>query len=140
MLRIFRTEDGAQVFDESGKEVLRDELEFDLISPDSPTWEQRLELLGKQDSLTVERGQILKFQERLDHARERVDEGKITKDELDDLGSELADATPASVKRYMSGFDTADNAPAAKTAFAIKANPVTSTHPTNPQNAPHTQL
>lgn len=38
--RVFKTEDGAQVFDEFGEEVTRDKLDFDLISPNSPTFEQ----------------------------------------------------------------------------------------------------
>lgn len=50
--RVFKTEDGTQVFDEFANEVTCDELDFDLISPDSPTWEQRLELLGKPSHLT----------------------------------------------------------------------------------------
>lgn len=38
--RVFRTEDGTQVFDEFGQEVSRGELNPDLIRADQPTWER----------------------------------------------------------------------------------------------------
>ena len=138
--RVFRTEDGTQVFDEFGKEVTRDNLEFDRITPDMPTWEAFSEGVEHLDKLETERGQILEFQEKVDAARERVADGKITKDELDDLGSELSDATPASVKKHMSGFDTSDNAPAVKTAFTANAKPVIPENPVSPSNDRHLQL
>ena len=123
--RVFKTADGTQVFDEFGKEITPDELDFDLIRPDQPTWESFSERKAQQQQLEVQRKQILEFQERVDKARERVDEGKITKSELDDLDAELADAVPPSVKAHMPGFDTTENAPVARTAFAANANPVT---------------
>lgn len=138
--RVFKTEDGTQVFDESGKEISRDELEFDRITPDMPTWEAFSEGVERLDNLETERGQILEFQEKVDAARERVADGKITKEELDDLGSELSNATPASVKRHMPGFDAADNAPAAKAAFTANANPTIPVNPVSPSNDPHLQL
>lgn len=138
--RVFRTEDGTQVFDEFGKEVTHGELDFDQITPDMPTWEAFSEGVERLNKLETERGQILEFQEKLDAARESVADGKFTKEELDDLGSELSDATPASVKRHISGFDTADNAPAAKTAFTATANPTIPTTPVTPSRDSHIQL
>jgi len=117
--RVFKTEDGTQVFDEFANEVKRDELDFDLISPGSPTWEQRLELLGKRDQLTSEREQILEFQEKLDHAREQVVDSKISISELDDLDAELADAMPPSVKAHLSESAAAAKAPNIKSAFTV---------------------
>jgi len=134
--RVFKTEDGTQVFDEKGTEVTRDELDFDLISPSAPTWEQRLELLGKRNQLTTERKQILEFQEKVDQAREKVADGKISSDELDELDAELSDATPVSVKKYLKGAPTVENAPNAKATIAAIANPASIVPTTAPEKAP----
>jgi len=120
--RVFRTEDGTQVFDEFDKEVTRDELDFGLIPSGSPTREQIQELNGKRDQLTTERKQILEFQEKVDSAREKVADGKMTKDDLDALDAELADAVPASVRAHLpEGMNPVANAPDLKTEFASPA-------------------
>ncbi len=130
--RVFKTEDGTQVFDEQGTEVTRDELDFDLISPSAPTWEQRMELLGKRDQLTTERKQILEF----DKARENVAEGKISSDELDELDSELSEAAPPLVKKQMPGYSAADSTPNAKATFTAIANPTGIVPTATPEQAP----
>lgn len=128
--RVFLTKDGTQAFDEDGNEVSPDELDFNLIGPEKPTWEsysgardERDALRAEQERLEAERQEILDFQEKVDAARDRLDEGDITKDELDALDSELADAMPPSVRKQTPGFDTAENAPDLKTDFTAPANP-----------------
>jgi len=122
--RVFLTEDQTQAFDENGTEVTRDEFDFGLVPKNSPTWKTIMRARSEKDTLladykaaNVEREQILEFQEKVDAARERVADGKMSNDELDDLGGELSEATPASVKKHTPGFSTADNAPKAKAAF-----------------------
>ncbi len=132
--RVFKTEDGSQVFDENGKEVTQDELDFSAIDPNNPTWESYKPVHDEKTRILQEREQIHAFQEKVDAARERVADGEISKPDLDDLDAELADAMPPSVKTHVSGFDTAGNAAAAKTAFTANANPETPTNPVAPTN------
>lgn len=129
--RVFLTKDGTKVYDENGVEVSPDELDFNLIGPNRRKWESYTELQEERNSLgdeyerlKQERQKILEFQEKTDAARERVAEGGLTKDELDDLDKELADAVPPSVKKHMPGFDTTDNAPDLKSSFTtpVKLN------------------
>ena len=123
--RVFLTEDRKQAFDEHGSEVSPDELDFDLIGSESPSWESVSGAFNERDSfrqelnrLEAERQEIYDFQEKLDGANARLGEGEITKDELDDLDKELMDGMPLSIRKQIPGFDTADNAPGAKTVFA----------------------
>lgn len=138
--RVFRTEDGSQAFDESGKEVTRDELDFAAIDPSSPTWENYQPIFIEQNRLVAERKGILEFQEKVDSARDKIAEGDISKADLDGLDADLAESMPPSVKAHVPGFDTADNAPVAKTAFKATANPVIPVSPTSPTTEPHLQL
>jgi len=135
--RVFKTEDGAQVFDEFANEVTHEELDFDLITSDMPTWEAFSKDKELQESLVAERKQILKFQEKVDHVRDQVADDKITTKELDNLDAELSDAMPPSVKAHLPGFSEAGNAPNAKSAFATNAGPaVTANISVNSTSAP----
>lgn len=88
--RVFKTEDGSQVFDEFGEEVMPDELDLDLIGPDKPTWEavQPDFSLGKE--LEAERDMIIDYQSKLDTAREQTADGRISEADLEDLDAELS--------------------------------------------------
>lgn len=98
--RVFRTEDGTQVFDEHGTEVGQDEIDPMMIGDDRPSWEAYSEGLEQEVALTAERSQILEFQEEVDAARERVDGGEITEAELAELDAELLEMMPDAVRRH----------------------------------------
>jgi len=141
--RVFLTEDQTQAFDESGTEVTSDEFDFGLVPKSNPTWETIMKARSEKDTLledykaaNMERKNILAFQEKVDAARERVADGEISKDELDDLGAELSEATPASVKKHTPGFSAADSALAIKAAFAANANPAVIVSSATPEQAP----
>lgn len=141
--RVFLTKDRTQAFDEHGTEITHDELDFGLVPKSNPTWESRSGAVVEQDKLlseykdvSIERQEILKFQEKADTARERVADGKITKSELDDLDTDLSDAMPPSVKSHLPGYDTAENAPNAKSAFTAHANSTDIAPIAIPQQAP----
>ncbi len=141
--RVFLTEDQTQAFDENGTEVTRDEFDFGLVPKNSPTWETIMRARSGKDTLladykatNIERKQILEFQEKVDAARERVADGEISNDELDDLGADLSEATPASVKKHVSGFSSADYAPNAKSAFSASTNPANIGPAAAPEQAP----
>ena len=116
--RVFKTEDGLQVFDEHGAELSSDVIEPIEISDHKPSWEKYNGELESREQLKTERSNILDFQDEVDAARERVSEGKISKSELDDLDAELADAMPVSVKAHVPGLDQGENVTDLKSDFS----------------------
>ncbi len=99
--RVFRTENGEQVFDEHGTEVGPEELDPDVIDPTAPTWEAFSEAVEEEAKLTAERSDILEFQEKVDAARERVDGDEISEADLAELDADLLDAMPDSVRQHV---------------------------------------
>ena len=53
----------------------------------------------------TQREDILKFQKKLDDARERSNGDDFTKDELDKLGAELEGSLPDAVARQMPAYE-----------------------------------
>ncbi len=141
--RAFLTEDGTQAFDENGTEITRDELDFSLVPANNPTWESMSNAFSEQDGLLadynkakIERAQIHEFQEKVDQVSEKLADGTTTKDDVDNFGAELSDATPASVKKHMKGHSAIDNAPNAKGTFTANANPASIVPTVAPEQAP----
>lgn len=97
--RVFKTEDGARVFDEHGQEVK--DFNPDEIEDWRPRWEVLQELRQSQQDLTDERDQLHEYQNLLDETRERLDDEGLTKDELDELEKRLEDNMPDAVKRKL---------------------------------------
>lgn len=103
--RVFKTRDGERVFDEHGSQLPHGVIQPDEIRNDAPKWEDLQEVRAERDQLRIERKEILEFQEKLDHARERSDAKDLTQDELGDFDADLADSAPASVAKHMPGFE-----------------------------------
>ncbi|MBM1624815.1 hypothetical protein JQV18_06110 [Sulfitobacter mediterraneus] len=97
--RVFKTEDGTQVFDEHGVEVGSDELDPSLIGNERPKWEAFSADKTTELGLINERTEILEFQEKVDAARERVD-SEISEDDLTELDADLLEAMPDSVRAH----------------------------------------
>ncbi len=87
--RVFRTEDGMRLFDEHGVEISAEVISANEIRDDTPAWESFQELGAEQDRLLLERRDIIEYQEKLDHVRERVNDTDVTPDELDALEREM---------------------------------------------------
>lgn len=119
--RVFRTEDGTQVFDEFGAEVGRDEIDPALIGDEFPTWESYAPLLAENNRLTAEREQLLDYQERLDEARDQIDGGKISEADLEELDAELAEFMPPTVRQNVPGMAMPEPAPQLSQSFAKSA-------------------
>ncbi|MCE8006407.1 hypothetical protein [Aestuariivita sp.] len=96
--RVFRTEDGGQVFDEFGQEVGAMEIDPMMIPDTAPTWETYSVPFNEEIRLQAERTQILEYQQQLDDAREALESGDITKAELEDLQTSLAEDMPDAVR------------------------------------------
>lgn len=112
--KVFKTEDGKRVFDESGQEVK--DFDADQIEEWRPRWERYHAETERLDALVKERQQLHDYQTELDEARERTGEDGLTKDELDDIQRRLNDDMPDAVRRHLS----ADHVPALNTATLDK--------------------
>lgn len=98
---VFKTEDGSRVFDISGAELSPEEIMPEEISSQAPTWEQWTTALQEKHQLTEERTELLEFQDKLDTARERLDEGTLTADELHGMDAELSELMPERVRKLV---------------------------------------
>ncbi len=103
--RVFKTRDGERVFDEHGSQLPHAVIHPDEIRNDAPKWEDLQDVRAERDQLRIERKEILEFQDKLDHARERSDANTLTQEEMGDLDADLADSAPASVAKHMPGFE-----------------------------------
>ena len=88
--RVFRTEDGTQVFDEFGQEVVREDINPETIPDTAPQWEVFNTLRIQGAALELERQELLAYQDRLDAARDTIAEGNITEADLEALETSLA--------------------------------------------------
>lgn len=92
--KVFKTMDGKRVFDETGTEMRPDEIKPEQIDDRKPRWETFQAAKTEELRLGQERADLHEYQGKLDTARERLDDPKLTKNELDALDKELADTIP----------------------------------------------
>jgi hypothetical protein len=112
--RLFKTEDGKQVFDENGIELKADSFDPDLISGAHPTWNAWKAQLEAKGHLEQDRAKLLEFQTKVDKARQESGKDGISKKELDGFGAALEKDMPDIVKQKLGlGDDT--RAPASPT-------------------------
>ncbi len=69
------------------------------------------------------RDKIHEFDDLKNRHHEELAQSGITEDRLNEMDAELLDAMPPAVKAHVPGFDSVDNAPAAKTAFTANGAP-----------------
>lgn len=105
--RVFKTEDGTQVFDEFGEEVSPEELDPDLIGPERPTHEAFLAEVNGLKDLEAERADLLEYQDKLDAAREQIADGDISEADLEALDAELLEMMPETVRSH-AGLEVAE--------------------------------
>ncbi len=99
--RVFRTQDGTQVFDEFGQQVSREEIHPDVIPDSAPFWEEYSPIYSNKNRLSAERQNLLAYQDRLDAARDTIAEGNITEADLDALQTSLANDMPDPIRRLL---------------------------------------
>ncbi len=112
--RVFKTEDGTQVFDEDGAEISVDELDPLLIGDDRPTWEAYSADNVIKNDLTAQRIEIIEFQDKADAAREQIADGEISEADLAELDADLLDAMPDAVRGHVAGLDPREPAASLK--------------------------
>lgn len=96
--RVFKTEDGTAVFDETGMAVDAVTIAPDLIRNDRPTWESYKPVLEARERLQNERNQLHVYQAKLDGARERLDAGTVSHKEFEQLKLTLKEDMPDAVR------------------------------------------
>jgi DNA-directed RNA polymerase beta' subunit len=99
--RVFKTEDGMRVFDEFGVEIGRDIIDPAAIRDDQQRWEPFAAETEFFDGLQREQAEILTYQAKLDEARERLDAGKMTREEHDRFREDLKAEMPDAVRRQI---------------------------------------
>ncbi len=114
--RVFRSADGERVFDEFGNDVT-DQISPDEIDPSRPTWNEFAAGLERQRILEQERTDLLAFQAQVDEARQRLDSGTLTQQDLDRMRADLEADMPEAVRRQLAPEEP-DQAPPETTAPA----------------------
>ena len=117
--RVFKSEDGTQVFDEHGNELGPDEIDADAIEDWRPRYEAYAGAVEEERVLLEERQELLDFQERVDEIRGRLDEDGITHDELRELEAELQDTMPVAVQRKLPAEFVAQSEPATQPGIEL---------------------
>lgn len=102
--RVFKTEDGTQVFDENGVELDADTITPDIIADSYQRWEPYWAEKTHFMALERQRTEILEYQEKLDAAQERLDSGKMTRKEFEELREELKTDMPETVRAQIPGM------------------------------------
>ena len=103
--KVFKTRDGDKVFDSEGNEI-----DAEIVSPESipdhkprfeDYWEQRIQL----EALEKEQADLLELEQKLDELDERIANGSLTAEELDELGSELPASMPEKLLGRQAGLE-----------------------------------
>ena len=97
--RVFKTLDGTRVFDEHGEELSPDQIDPAAIPDYKKAFEPYWSDVQQRRGLEAERIDLHRFQQKLDDARNRLDDADLTDDALDDLERDIDAAMPKRVRR-----------------------------------------
>lgn len=101
--RVFKSEDGAKVFDEFGKEVSSELIVPEQIEDAKERFEPYWAKVTKAQELTEERQELHDFQTKLDETREKANKEGVTEDELEKLKADIDAAAPQRVRDLVAG-------------------------------------
>ncbi len=102
--RVFKTRDGQSVYDEFGAKLSDEVVHPGSISDQLPPWEDLLDAKSERKKILLEREEIHEFQDKLDHARETADSDELTKDEFEELETDIEASIPQAVAKQMPGY------------------------------------
>lgn len=103
--RVFKSEDGKRVYDEEGQLVSPDIIHPDEIEDFRPKAEDYLGVLDDINKHKDIEQKLHDYQDKLDAAQERLENGEISQKELDDLRKSLQDEMPIEVRRKLPDYD-----------------------------------
>lgn len=104
--RVFRSEDGTWVIDETGALVEVDELDPDVIADHRPSAETWLEAVEENRALQEQRQDLVDYQSALDDAQDRLSAGGLSNEDLAELDDLLSNA-PTAVRARLPTTDPA---------------------------------
>lgn len=99
--KVFKSEDGVHVFDQDGRPVSADRVVPDAIPDGLPRWEGYKAGLDAEHKLIHERHELLDYQKKVDAARDKVDKGATSRDDLDGIDADLKRAMPEAVRQKL---------------------------------------
>ena len=105
--RVFKSVDGKNVYDEHKNLLSKDAVDANEIPDHHPKAEPFFEkerLIEKHEAIN---NRLTSYQEKLDAARERLDEGDLTQEEFDNLREDLKVDMPIEVRRKLPDYDPA---------------------------------
>lgn len=103
--RVFKSEDGVRVFDESGDLVSDNVIHPDEIGDHYPKAEpylEKLEFIEKHEAIQQD---LFDYQEKLDDARERLDSDDLAQEEFEAIREEIQNEMPLEVRRKLPDYD-----------------------------------
>jgi len=102
---VFKSEDGVRVFDKDGKQLAPDAIDPDLIDDRRTTHEEWQGITDQIKKHEIIDQKLLDYQERLDTARERLDDRELTQEEFDELKEGIEKDMPIEVRRKLPDYD-----------------------------------
>lgn len=129
--RVFLNSERSQAYDEFGTEISNDEYSYDNFAADHYPVDSFLVDLKERGKVheamkdnRIERDKIHAFEGKIEEAHERIEEGNISEEDLEEMDADLIEAMPDSVKANIPELNLAENAPAVQKSFSAHASPV----------------
>jgi len=104
-MHIFKSEDGIRVFDKEGNQLTPDIVEPNQIPDHHTTHEAWQDIRNKIHKHEIIDQKLLDYQEKLDTARERLDDDELTQEEFDELKDGIEKDMPIEVRSKLSDYD-----------------------------------
>lgn len=122
--KVYRTEDGAAVYDDDGNRLGNDVIDPAAIPDNKPTWEDRQRRGERVDQFQRERRDIQDYRDRLDRARDKLGDDDLSSDDIEGVEQGIDETMPQSVRRHydrLAGHDPDLSAGSGRTASAASA-------------------
>lgn len=103
-MHVFKSEDGVRVFDQEGNQLSSEIVDPNQLPDHHTTHEAWQDIRNKIHKHEIVDQKLLAYQERLDEARERLDDGELTQDEFDELKDGIEKDMPIEVRRKLPDY------------------------------------
>lgn len=121
--RVFKTEDGLRIFDERGVELSGKDIDPDMIEDWRPRAEGYLRDLMEERGLVADREQRLELLEKIDATEARIEEGRLTVEDMTALENALEAVAPIDIRNRVAG-PYGDDAPFISRDFGAATMPI----------------
>jgi len=118
---VFKSEDGIRVFDKEGNKLGTEIVDPNQIPDHHTTHEAWQDIKTKIHKHEMIDQKLLDYQEKLDAARERLDDGELTQDEFDELKDGIEKDMAIEVRRKLPDYDPSQETDLTKDFTGISA-------------------